>query len=88
LLFHPAGAEFGVLWEPFHYTARTLSYATTPVASDRLWTFLLVAIGSASSVIYPHPPLAAFGAIAGTTLTPRRALSAAADTYSPFSLPE
>jgi hypothetical protein len=47
------------------------------VASHRLWSFLLIAIGSASSVIYPHPPLVAFGAIAGTTLTPKRALGAA-----------
>lgn len=46
------------------------------VASYRLWTFLLIVIGSASSVIYPHPPLVAFGAIAGSTLTPRCALSA------------
>ncbi|MFM7447620.1 MAG: hypothetical protein ACKO24_03350 [Leptolyngbyaceae cyanobacterium] len=54
------------------------SNAWNRVASHRLWSFLLIAIGSASSVIYPHPPLVAFGAIAGTTLTPKRALSAAA----------
>jgi hypothetical protein len=44
------------------------------VASDRRWTFLLVAIGAFSSVIYPHPPFVAFGAIAGTTLKPKRAI--------------
>jgi ATP-binding cassette, subfamily B, bacterial PglK len=33
LLFHPAGDEFGDLWEPFHYTSRTLTYATTPLLS-------------------------------------------------------
>lgn len=44
------------------------------VASDRLWTFLLVTIGAFSSVIYPHPPFVAFGAIAGTTLKPQRAV--------------
>jgi hypothetical protein len=43
-------------------------------ASDRRWTFLLVAIGAFSSVIYPHPPFVAFGAIAGTTLKPKRAI--------------
>jgi hypothetical protein len=43
-------------------------------ASDRLWTFLLVTIGAFSSVIYPHPPFVAFGAVAGTTLKPRRAI--------------
>ncbi|MBF2028214.1 MAG: hypothetical protein IGS48_15855 [Oscillatoriales cyanobacterium C42_A2020_001] len=47
------------------------------VASDRLWTFLLVAIGAFSSVIYPHPPFVAFGAIAGTTLKPKRAIPVA-----------
>jgi hypothetical protein len=46
------------------------------VASHRLWTFLLITIGSAGSVIYPHPPLVAFGALAGITLTPKRALRA------------
>jgi len=29
---------------------------------SRLWFFLLIAIGTFSSVIYPHPPLVAFGA--------------------------
>jgi hypothetical protein len=53
------------------------SSAWNRVARDRRWTFLLVAIGSFSSVIYPHPPLVAFAATAGTTLTPKRALSAA-----------
>jgi hypothetical protein len=43
-------------------------------ACDRLWTFFLVAIGAFSSVIYPHPPFVAFGAIAGTTLKPKRAI--------------
>lgn len=43
-------------------------------ASNRLWTFLLIANGAFSSVIYPHPPFVAFGAIAGTTLKPKRAI--------------
>ncbi|NJO79288.1 MAG: hypothetical protein HC827_12705 [Cyanobacteria bacterium RM1_2_2] len=44
------------------------------VASDRRWTFLLIAMGVFSSIIYPHPPFVAFGAIAGTTFKPRRAI--------------
>jgi len=44
------------------------------VASNRLWTFLLVAIGAFSSVIYPHPPFVAFGAVVGITLKPKRAI--------------
>jgi hypothetical protein len=44
------------------------------VASDRRWPFLLIATGVFSSIIYPHPPFVAFGAIAGTTLKPRRAI--------------
>ncbi|NJL19910.1 MAG: hypothetical protein HC895_02345 [Leptolyngbyaceae cyanobacterium SM1_3_5] len=47
------------------------------IAHSRLWLMLFVAIGSVSSAIYPHPPLVALGAIAGTTLSPRRALLAA-----------
>ncbi|MBF2079902.1 MAG: hypothetical protein IGR76_15630 [Synechococcales cyanobacterium T60_A2020_003] len=47
------------------------------IAQSRLWIVLLTAIGSLSSVIYAHAPLVAFGAVAGTTLRPRRALGAA-----------
>ncbi len=44
------------------------------VASDRRWIFLLMGMRVFSSIIYPHPPFVAFGAIAGTTLKPRRAI--------------
>jgi hypothetical protein len=44
------------------------------VASDRSWSLLLMAIGVFSRIIYPHPPFVTFGAIAGTTLKPRRAI--------------
>lgn len=44
------------------------------VASRRLWSFLLITIGAFSTVIYPHPPFVAFGAIAGTTLKPKPAI--------------
>lgn len=46
-------------------------------AQSRLWFFLLIAIGTFSSVIYPHPPLVAFGSITGCTLKPQRAILAA-----------
>jgi hypothetical protein len=46
------------------------------IAQNRVWLVLLLAVGSTSSVVYPHPPLVAFGAIAGTTLTPQKALGA------------
>lgn len=48
------------------------------IAQNRVWLMLVLAVGSASSVVYPHPPLVAFGAIAGTTLTPQKALGATA----------
>lgn len=44
------------------------------VASDRRWTFLLIAMGVFSSIIYPHPPFVAFSTIAGTTLKPKGAV--------------
>jgi hypothetical protein len=47
------------------------------VANHRLWPLLLLAIGSASSIIYPHPPFVAFAAIAGTTLRARTAIGVA-----------
>jgi len=43
------------------------------IAHSRIWFMSFLAIGAFSSVIYPHPPLIAFGAIAGTTLKPKRA---------------
>jgi hypothetical protein len=51
------------------------------LANRHFWTFLLMAIGSLSSVIYPHPPLVAFGVIAGSTLPPKRALSIVATIW-------
>jgi len=44
------------------------------VASDRRWSFLLIAMGVFSSIIYAHPPFVPSGAIARTTLKPRRAI--------------
>jgi len=39
-----------------------------------LWRSCLIAIGSASSIIYPHAPLVSFAAVAGTTLSRQQAL--------------
>lgn len=44
------------------------------IARSRVWFALLLAIGAFSSVIYPHPPLVAFGAITGTTLKRKPAI--------------
>jgi len=47
------------------------------IARGWLWNFLLIFLGSASSVVYPHPPLVSFATIAGATLTPKKAAIAA-----------
>jgi len=44
------------------------------IAHSRIWFMSFLAVGAFSSVIYPHPPLVAFGAIAGTTLKPKPAI--------------
>ena len=41
---------------------------------SRLWQFLLITIGSASSVIYPHVPFVGFAAISGVTLNRKQAI--------------
>lgn len=43
-------------------------------AASRLWRYCLIAIGSASSLIYPHAPLVSFATLAGTTLNRRQAV--------------
>ncbi|MBD3882357.1 hypothetical protein IFO70_11350 [Phormidium tenue FACHB-886] len=47
------------------------------VAQSRIWLLLLLSIGTLGSVVYPHPPLVALGAIAATTLKPSRAFGVA-----------
>ncbi|WP_190512567.1 hypothetical protein [Leptolyngbya sp. FACHB-321] len=44
------------------------------VAASRLWRYSLIAIGSASSLIYPHVPLVSFAALAGITLHRKQAV--------------
>lgn len=48
-------------------------------STARHWSWLigLIAIGSFSSALYAHPPLVALGTVAGSTLPPRKAVSAA-----------
>jgi hypothetical protein len=46
-------------------------------ALSNWWQLCLIAIGSASSVIYPHVPLVSFAAVAGNTLTRKKALISA-----------
>lgn len=52
--------------------ARALALVT-----HRPWSFLLIAIGSASSLIYPHAPLVSFAALAGITLNRKQAIVSA-----------
>lgn len=43
------------------------------VSNSNKWQLSLIAIGSASSIIYAHVPLVGFAAVAGNTLTPKKA---------------
>ncbi len=47
------------------------------IAKSNWWQMFLIAVGSASSVIYPHVPLVGFAAVAGNTLTRNKALISA-----------
>lgn len=48
--------------------------AVKAMSRSRLWQFLLIAIGSTSSIIYPHVPLVGFAAISGVTLNRKQAI--------------
>ncbi len=50
------------------------SHAEKAMSHSRLWQFLLITIGSASSIIYPHVPLVGFAAISGVTLNRKQAI--------------
>lgn len=47
------------------------------IAKSNWWQMFLIAVGSASSIIYPHVPLVGFAAVAGNTLTRNKALISA-----------
>ncbi|MEM6611388.1 MAG: hypothetical protein AAF652_03870 [Cyanobacteria bacterium P01_C01_bin.72] len=44
------------------------------VSNSNKWQLFLIAIGSACNIIYPHVPLVGFAAVAGNTLTRKKAL--------------
>ncbi|MEM8719479.1 MAG: hypothetical protein AAGE84_09240 [Cyanobacteria bacterium P01_G01_bin.39] len=44
------------------------------ISKSNWWQIFLITIGSASSIIYPHVPLVGFAAVAGNTLTRKKAL--------------
>ncbi len=44
------------------------------ISNSNWWQFSLIGIGSASTIIYPHVPLVGFAAVAGNTLTRKKAL--------------
>ena len=51
---------------------------TDPDATyQRRWAFLLTSVGALSSIVYPHAPLVAVGAVSGATLRTRLALQVA-----------
>jgi hypothetical protein len=47
------------------------------ITANKVWFYSLIAIGSASSVIYPHAPLVSFASVAGVTLNRRQAVVSA-----------
>ena len=47
------------------------------IAKGKFWYYSLIAIGSASSIVYPHAPLVSFATLAGITLSRRQAAIAA-----------
>lgn len=49
--------------------------AMKAIALSNWWQLCLIVLGSVSSIIYPHPPLISFAAIAGSTLTRQKALT-------------
>lgn len=48
--------------------------ASQVMSNSNWWQLSLITIGSASSIIYPHVPLVGFAAVAGNTLTRKKAL--------------
>jgi hypothetical protein len=49
--------------------------------TSRLWQYCLIAIGSASSFVYPHAPLVSFATVAGVSLSRRQAMVAAVSIW-------
>ena len=53
------------------------AHAWRSLARSRVWPFLLLALGTASNVVYAHTPLVAFAAMSGVSLSRRRAIAVA-----------
>lgn len=47
------------------------------MTANKLWQYCLIAIGSASSLVYSHAPLVSFATLAGITLNYRQAIASA-----------
>lgn len=64
------------LWQK---TVSAIGFANTldAIAKSHWWQLFLITVGSASSIIYPHVPLVGFAAVAGNTLTRKKALISA-----------
>ncbi len=56
---------------------RSWQITVEAIAKSNWWQMFLIAVGSASSIIYPHVPLVSFAAVAGNTLTRNKALISA-----------
>ena len=56
---------------------RSWQITVEAIAKSNWWQMFLIAVGSASSIIYPHVPLVGFAAVAGNTLTRNKALISA-----------
>lgn len=56
---------------------RSWQITVEAIAKSNWWQMFLIAVGSASSIIYPHVPLVSFAAVAGNTLTRQKALISA-----------
>ena len=55
--------------------AYSQEYACKNVSKGGFWQFSLIFLGCVSSLIYPHAPLVGFSAVAGNTLTRKKALT-------------
>lgn len=60
---------------------RSWQITAEAVAKSNWWRLCLIAVGSASSIIYPHVPLVGFAAVAGNTLTRNKALITVASIW-------
>ncbi len=56
---------------------RSWQITAEAIAKSNWWQMFLIAVGSASSIIYPHVPLVGLAAVAGNTLTRNKALISA-----------